>query len=175
MPKPDLICVGAIMGAFGVKGEVRLKSFCADPQAIADYGPLTSKDGTKTFDLKITRPVKGGFAARIKDVRYKDQADALRGETLHVARDALPSLPDDEYYYSDLIGLDVLDTGGVRLGKVTAVHDHGAGDMLEIKGKNIKGHALLPFTALNVPTVDLDAGRIIVDPPLGVFSDSTDE
>lgn len=171
MAKSDLICVGAIMGAFGVKGEVRLKSFCAEPEAIADYGPLTNEDGSKTYDLKITRAVKGGFAARIKDIRFKDQADALRGVTLFVARSALPHLPDDEYYYSDLVGLDVIDTGGEKLGRITAVHDHGAGDMLEIKGKGIKGSALLPFTAANVPTVDIETRRIIVDPPAGVFGD----
>lgn len=171
MAKPDLICVGAIMGAFGVKGEVRLKSFCAEPEAIADYGPLTNEDGSKSFDLRITRAVKGGFAARIKDIRFKDQADALRGVALYVNRAALPGLPDDEFYYSDLVGLDVIDTGGAKLGRVTAVHDHGAGDMLEIKGNGIKGAALLPFTSANVPTVDLEAKRIIVDPPAGVFGD----
>lgn len=175
MTTENRICVGAIMGAFGVKGEVRLKSFCADPAAIGDYSPLWSEDGKQSFEIKVTGPIKGGFAARIKNVRYKDQADALRGTALYVDRDVLPNLPDDEFYHADLIGLDVYDTGGERLGKVTAVHDHGAGDLLEVSGKGLKTPALLPFTKEAVPTVDLQSGRIIADPPVGVFSEGEDD
>lgn len=175
MTTDNRICVGAIMGAFGVKGEVRLKSFCADPAAIGNYSPLWSEDGKQSFEVKVTRPIKGGFAARIKNVRYKDQADALRGTALYADRDALPNLPDDEFYHADLIGLEVVDTGGAPLGRVTAVHDHGAGDLLEISGKGLKTPALLPFTKEAVPTVDLQAGRIIADPPAGVFSEAEDD
>lgn len=156
------------MGAFGVKGEVRMKSFCAVPEDLDSYGTLTSEDGTQTFDLTISRAVKGGFAARIKGVRFKDQADKLRGLRLYVSRDALPNLPDDEYYYSDLMGMTVVDTGGEVLGKVRVVHDHGAGDFLEVRLKT-GGDVLIPFTAEAVPTVDLASGRIIVDPPEGVM------
>ena len=158
----DLILVGAITGAFGVKGEVRLKSFCATPEDIVLYAPLTSGEG-KEFDLKITRPVKGGFAARLSGVRYKDQADALRGTELYANRAKLPALPDDEFYHSDLIGLQVFDTGGAALGQVATVQNHGAGDILEIKGE--KQALLLPFTQEIVPTIDLASGRVIVDPP----------
>ena len=158
------------MGAFGVNGEVRLKSFCAVPADLDSYGTLMSEDGTQIFYLKILRPVKGGFAARIKDVRFKDQANKLRGVRLHVLRDALPNLPDDEYYYSDIIGMTVLDTGGETLGKVRAVHDHGAGDFLEIR-LMLGGDVLIPFTDGFVPTVDVSSGRIIVDPPVGVMPD----
>ena len=94
--------------------------------------------------------------------------------TLFVDRDKLPNLPDDEFYHADLIGLDVYDTGGEKLGRVNAVHDHGAGDMLEIMGNGLQGGVLLPFTRTAVPTVDLTAGRIITDPPRGIF-DSGDE
>lgn len=156
------------MGAFGVKGEVRLKSFCAIPEDLDSYGPLASEDGSQNFDITITRPVKGGFAARIKDVRFKDQADKLRGVRLYVSRNALPNLPDDEYYYSDLMGLTVVDTGGETIGKVRAVHDHGAGDFLEVRLKG-GGDVLLPFTNDAVPTVDLASGRIVADPPEGVM------
>lgn len=168
MTTENRICVGAIMGAFGVKGEVRLKSFCADPAAIGDYSPLWSEDGKQSFEIKVTGPIKGGFAARIKNVRYKDQADALRGTALYVNRDALPNLPDDEFYHADLIGLEVVDTGGVVLGRVRAVFDHGAGDLLELVGKG--DPVLLPFTRAAVPTVDLASGRIVADPPDGLFS-----
>lgn len=164
----EMICVGAISGAFGVKGEVRIKSFCADPSAIADYSPLTTEDG-KVFDLGITRAIKGGFAAVISGVDNKEDADALRSTRLYARRDQLPSLPDDEYYHSDLIGLTIVDTGGEVRGKVKSVLNHGAGDILEIIGVGLKEAVLLPFTKAIVPTVDLSASRIVIDPPEGLF------
>ncbi len=167
----DLICIGAIAGAYGVRGEVRLKSFTADPLAIAEYAPLSTEDGTRSFDVKITRPIKNGLAARLSGVSTKEAADALRGTQLFVPRDRLPSLPDDEYYHADLIGLEVRDTGGTVLGHVRAVHDHGAGDLLEIHGPRLKTTVLLPFTRAAVPTVDLATGRIVADPPEGLFPD----
>lgn len=170
MAKPgDRICVGAIAGSFGVRGEVRLKSFCADPEAIAGYGPLFSEDGARCFDVSLLRAVKGGFAARLSGVSDKEAADALRGVRLHVDRDRLPSLPDDEFYHADLIGLAVHDAGGARLGQVRAVLNHGAGDLLEVHGPGLKGPVLVPFTREIVPTVDLQAGRVVADPPEGLF------
>ncbi|RJK98536.1 16S rRNA processing protein RimM [Paracoccus aestuarii] len=159
----DRICVGAIAGAFGVHGEVRLKSFCAEPTDIAGYAPLTTEDGARRFDLTLTRPVTGGLGARLSGVTTKEQADALRGVTLWAPRSVLPSLPDDEFYHADLIGLEVVDTGGAALGRVRAIYDHGAGDILEIVGG--AQALMLPFTRAVVPTVDLAARRIIVDPP----------
>ncbi len=164
----ERICVGAITGAFGVAGEVRLKSFCAEPTAIADYGPLSTKDGARSFTVKLTRPVSGGLGARLSGVKTKEEADALRGTELYVDRARLPKLPDDEFYHSDLIGLEAVDTGGVVLGRVVAVHNHGAGDILEIGGAGRKSALMLPFTLAAVPTVDLGAGRIVVDLPEGL-------
>lgn len=161
MAKLDLICVGVIAGSYGVAGEARIKSFCAEPSAIGDYGPLFSEDGTKTFHITLTRPVTGGFGARIAGVAQKEQADGLRGVQLFAPRSALPALPDDEFYYADLIGLDVVDTGGVSLGVVTSVHNHGAGDILEVGAQGL----LIPFTRAAVPTVDLVARRVVVDLP----------
>jgi 16S rRNA processing protein RimM len=163
------VCVGAIAGAFGVKGEVRLKSFCADPAAIADYAPLATEDGGRSFTLRLTRPIEGGFAARLSGVATKEEADALKGTRLYADRDRLPALPDDEFYHADLIGLAVLDTGGVTLGTVRAVHDHGAGDLIEVAGPGLKAPILVPFTLAVVPTVDLAAGRLIVDLPPGLL------
>ncbi len=171
----DRVCVGAIAGAFGVKGEVRLKSFCAEPKAIATYGPLTSEDGAARWEVQLSRPVKTGFAARLTGVATKEAADALRGARLYAPRDRLPALPDDEFYHADLIGLTVLDTGGVELGRVKTVLNHGAGDLLEISGTGPGQVLLLPFTKLNVPTVDLNAGRIIADPPEEALSGDDDE
>lgn len=162
----DRICVGAISGAFGVQGEVRLKSFCAEPEDIASYGPLWSEDGTRQFKIKLTRPVAGGLGARITGVATKEEADALKGVSLFADRARLPRLPDDEFYHADLIGLEVRDPGGKVLGRVKAVHNHGAGDLLEVSGAG--ADLLLPFTRAVVPTVDLAAGRIIADLPEGL-------
>lgn len=165
MAEADRICVGAIAGAFGVKGEVRLKSFCAQPEAIADYAPLWTEDGRRSFGLRITRQVAGGLAARLTGVASKEEADALRGVTLFADRDRLPSLPDDEFYHADLIGLTAVDTGGAEIGQVLAIHNHGAGDILEVQAPGRKSPLLLPFTRAVVPTVDLAARRIVVDLP----------
>ncbi len=165
MTGPDLICIGAIAGAFGVGGEVRLKSFCSEPTDIAAYGPLSTEDGSRSFHITLTRPVAGGLGARIEGVKTKEQADALRGTSLFVPRDRLPSLPDDEFYHADLIGLSAYDTGGELIGKVTAIHNHGAGDIVEISPTRHKSALLLPFTVAIVPNVDMAAGRIVVNLP----------
>lgn len=161
----DLICIGAIAGAFGVSGEVRLKSFCSEPTDIGTYGPLSTEDGSRTFQIILTRPVSGGLGARIQGVNSKEQADALRGTSLYVSRDRLPSLPDDEFYHADLIGLSAYDTGGALIGKVSAIYNHGAGDIVEIATNRHKSALLLPFTTAIVPNVDLAAGRIVVNLP----------
>jgi 16S rRNA processing protein RimM len=164
----DLICIGSIAGSYGVQGEVRLKSFCAEPSDIAAYGPLSTEDGTRSFTVKLTRPVTGGYGARLSGISTKEQADALRGTALFVERGKLPSLPDDEFYHADLIGLAVHDTGGAAMGRVIAVHNHGAGDLLEVQPEGPKAAILLPFTRAIVPTVDLKARRIIADVPEGL-------
>jgi 16S rRNA processing protein RimM len=168
MTASDRLCIGTISGAFGVAGEVRLKSFCAEPSAIAGYGPLFTEDGSRSFTIKLTRPVAGGLGARLSGVATKEQADALRGVNLFVDRTRLPSLPDDEYYHADLIGLEVRDTGSAVLGTVRAVLNHGAGDMLEVIGQGRKQPLLIPFTLVIVPTVDLALGRIVADLPEGL-------
>ena len=165
----DRVCVGAIAGAFGVRGEVRLKSFCAEAADIAAYGPLTTEDWGRSFDVTLTRPVASGFAARLTGVMTKEAADGLRGQRLFAPRGALPSLPDDEFYHADLLGLSARDTGGAELGKIAAVLNHGAGDILELRGPALKGSVLVPFTRAIVPTVDLASGRVIIDPPEGLF------
>ena len=171
MSASDRVCLGAIAGAFGVRGEVRLKSFTATPQDVAVYGPLTSEDGAHTFEVTLTGQTGNALVARLSGINSKEQADALRGVRLYVPRDHLPSLPDDEFYHADLIGLEVFDTGGTSLGRVKAVHNHGASDLLEIHGPGLRATVLLPFTAEVVPTVDLAMGRIVADPPDGLFPD----
>ena len=158
--------VAAVAGAFGVRGEVRLKSFTAEPEGFAEYGPLSDDKG-RSYEVSDLRPIKGGFSARLSGVATKEQADALRGTRLTAPREALPSLPDDEFYHADLLGLRVQDTGGAEIGRVKAVLDHGAGDLLEVACEG--GTVLVPFTAAVVPTVDMSAGRIVIDPPEGLL------
>lgn len=162
-------CVGAIAGAYGVNGELRIKSYCARAEDIETYAPLSDESGSRHFHLALIRPIKNGFAARITEVSTKEQADALKGTQLFARRDQLPSLADDEFYYADLIGLAVYDSGGVRLGQVKSVQNHGAADLLELQLSTSATTALLPFTQATVPLVDLAAGRIIVDPPEGAL------
>ena len=168
MSDSDRICVGAIGGAFGVRGEVRLKSFPAMPEDIAAYSPLSTEDGKRAFDVTLTGQTTNGFTAQLSGVTTKEAADALRGTRLYALRAQLPNLPDDEFYHADLIGLEVFDTGGAVLGRVKAVLNHGASDILEIHAPGMSATILLPFTTEAVPTVDLAAGRIIADPPDGL-------
>lgn len=160
--------MGALAGAFGVRGEVRLKSFCVPPEAIADYAPLWSEDGTRSFTLRLTRPVAGALGAHLGGVATREAAEALRGLRLFADRAALPALPEDEFYHADLIGLAAHDPGGVLIGHVKAVLNHGAGDLLELL-RPAGPAVLVPFTRAIVPTVDIAAGRIVVDPPEGLL------
>ena len=171
----EMICVGAIAGSYGVRGELRVKSYCAVPEDIETYTPLWSEDRSRQFALAILHPIKNGFAARITDVSTKEEADALRGTALYADRDQLPSLPDDEFYHADLIGLSVYDTGGVLLGTVKTVRNHGADDLLELQLAGTSATTFLPFTKAAVPTVDLASGRIVADPPHGVLPETDSE
>ena len=133
------------------------------PESIADYGPLVTEDG-RSFEVTLTRPISGAYAARLSGVTTKEAADALKGVRLHVARDRMPPPDEDEYYHADLIGVAVFDAGGAHIGAIKAVQDHGAGDIIEVSRPGL-AELLVPFTRVAVPTVDLAAGRIIVDPP----------
>lgn len=161
--------MGAIAGAFGVRGEVRLKSFCAEPAAIAGYGPLWTEDGSRSFQVTLTGVIANGLSARLSGVATREAADSLRGQRLFADRDRLPELAEDEFYHADLIGLTVVDTGGTVIGTVRAVLNHGAGDLLEIEGPALRAPVLLPFSRAVVPTVDLAMGRIVADPPDGLI------
>ncbi|MEM9724690.1 MAG: ribosome maturation factor RimM [Pseudomonadota bacterium] len=163
------VCVGAVAGAYGVRGEARLKPFTAKPEDIAAYGPVETEDGARRFTLRITRAIKGGLAARLSGVDTREQAEALKGVRLYVERTALPDLPDEEeYYHADLIGIGVEDLSGEPLGQVVAVWDFGAGDVLEVaraRGKTV----YLPFTREAVPHLSVAERRAVADPPDGLF------
>ena len=163
----ERILVGAIAGAHGVRGEVRIKSFTDDPAAVAAYGPVSDESGRKHFDLIITGQTKGGVIARIDGVADRTAAEALRGLRLYVQRAALPAAKADEYYRVDLIGLAVELADGTFYGRITNVDDYGAGDILEIERAD-GATELLPFTDRVVPKVDIAGRRIVVDPPIYV-------
>lgn len=162
---PDrLILVGRIAGAFGVRGEVRVTSFTADPLALAGYRDLRRADGSPAPALSAARPVKGGLVARAAGVETREQAEALRGLKLHVPRQALPPPDEDEFYLADLVGMRVETTDGRVLGAVRGVQDFGAGDILEVKPEGAPSF-WLPFTREAVPEVDIAGGRLLAVPP----------
>jgi len=162
------ICVGAIAGAFGVRGEAKIKCFTDDPSAVADYGPLHTEDGKRHFKLKLTRPIKGGYAARLTGVETREDAESLKGTRLYADRSALPEPDEEEFYYADLLGLAVETADGTVLGKIKAVQDFGAGDVIEYMPVGGGESLYLPFTREVVPTVDVAGGKVIADPPVEV-------
>jgi 16S rRNA processing protein RimM len=163
----DRICVAQIGAAHGLRGEVRLRSFTQDPEAIASYGPLESEDGKRRFTVEALRAVKDHFIARFADIKDRNAAETLTNLKLYVPRDRLPPVEDDEtFYYADLIGLAAVLEDGAPLGTVTAVHNFGAGDLVEIAPAAGGEPMLLPFSDTVVPTVDLKARRIVVVPPV---------
>jgi 16S rRNA processing protein RimM len=156
------ICVGQIGAAHGVRGEVRVRSFTAEPRAIVDYGPLEADDG-RVFRIDELRPVKDHFVARLAGVSDREAARALANTKLYVPRDRLPEPEEpDEFYHADLIGLAVVDPAGQALGTVVAVHNFGAGDLIEVRPVAGGKTQLLPFDEATVPSVDIAAGRIVV-------------
>jgi 16S rRNA processing protein RimM len=159
------VCLGQIGAAHGVRGEVRLRSFTADPAAIANYGPLEGEDG-RVFEIKTMRPAKDHFVATFAGVDDRDAAQALTNIKLYVPRERLPK-PDapDEFYHADLIGLTAVDREGKRLGTVVAIHNFGAGDLIEVQPVDSDKTEFVPFNEINVPTVDVAAGRLVVDMP----------
>ena len=156
-----LIVVGVIKGAHGVRGEVRVKSFTADPDAVFTYGPLLDTAGAPVLTPKTARPGKDHFIVRPAEQKQKEDWDALRGTLLHVSRASLPEADEDEFYIEDLVGLDVYSGGAERAGRIRAVQDFGAGDLLEIDLAG-GGSVMVPFTLADVPVVDLAARRVVV-------------
>ena len=160
--KPDLIPVGVIIGAHGVRGDVRVKSFTAQPEDVFAYGPLKDERGKTLIDPLSARPAKDHFVVQPKVTLQKEAWDALRGTKLCVPRDQFPAVEDEEYYVTDLIGLSVMGGGEAVIGTVKDVLNHGAGDLLEIDPNTGTKTVLVPFTMADVPVVDMAAGRIVV-------------
>ncbi|MEL6364466.1 MAG: ribosome maturation factor RimM [Pseudomonadota bacterium] len=161
------VCLAAFAGAHGVRGEARLRTFTADPLSVADYGPLQTEAGDRHFEITIVREAKPGvLIVRSPQIRDREHAIELAKTRLYAPRERLPEPEEDEFYYEDLIGLACEALDGSPLGRVKAVVNYGAGDLLEITDiPEVNGVRLLPFTKENAPAVDLAAGRVVLDPP----------
>lgn len=168
MGAPRRLCLGVIAGARGIHGEVRVRAFTERGEDVAAYGPLTDETGGRSFTLVNPRPIRGGVAARVEGVEDRTAAEALKGARLYVAREALPDLGDDEFYHADLMGARVVSPDGEEIGLVVALHDFGAGDVLEI-GRADGPPLVAPFTRETVPEIDMNEGRIVLTPPPGLL------
>lgn len=171
---PARVCVGRIAGAHGVQGLVRIASYTEEPLDIATYGPVTDEDGRRSFTITPIRMAKAHVVARLKGIDDRNQAEALKGVTLYVSRDALPDTDDDEYYWEDLVGLRAETVEGNVLGSVLSVQDFGGGTLLEV-GESHRLSVMVPFTREIVPVVDLRAGLLAIDPPEGLLRASPDD
>jgi 16S rRNA processing protein RimM len=166
------ICVARIGAAHGVRGAVKLWTFTEDPLAVQSYGPLATKDGARQFEIANVRAAKDHLVATFKGVASRNDAEKLNGIELYVAREKLPATDDDEYYHADLIGLAVVNTANEPLGRVIAIHNFGAGDIIEIAPPQ-GATMLLPFTNAVVPTVDLAGGRVVIELPPEIDGEDT--
>ena len=158
------ICVARIGAAHGVRGEVRLWTFTQDPMAVRRYGPLSTRDGARRFEVTVAREAKGHLVATLEGVTTREEAERLNGIELYVARERLPDTGENEYYHADLIGLAAVTPTAQPLGRVVAIHNFGAGDIIEIAPPH-GATMLLPFTHAVVPTVDLAGGRVVIELP----------
>jgi 16S rRNA processing protein RimM len=167
----DWVCVAAVATAHGIHGALKLRCFTERPEDAAAYGPVYDKQGTRLFTLRVIGQSRGGILVEAEGIRNRDAAEALRGIELFVPRRALPDLGPDEFYHADLEGLEVLRADGARLGVVRALNNFGAGDIVEVLADDGRTVAL-PFDQQTVHAVDLDAGRLVVEPPVELVADA---
>ena len=164
-----LVLMGAILGAHGIKGEVKVKSFAAKPADIAEYGPLTDTKHKRSFELSIVGAAKGVLIGRIAGITDRNAAEALKGVELFVDRDRLPAPKDpEEYYLADLIGLAAFDGKDAKLGEIVSVDNYGAGDLLLVVPESGEGF-VVPFAKAFVPVVDVKGSRVVLDLPADFF------
>ena len=165
----ERICLGVIIGAQGIRGEVIIRSFTESPENIGDYGALTDSEGAKSYELKVLRVTKKGVVTRVKGVDDRNQAEALKGTELYVLASLLPQPEAGEFYYLDLIGLAAVDDAGKKIGEVVSVQNFGAGDLLEIRLEGTETTEFLPFDDDCVPKVSLEDRQVIIKPPEGLW------
>jgi 16S rRNA processing protein RimM len=168
------ICIARIGAAHGVRGAVKLWTFTEDPLAVKQYGPLATKDGARQFEVTHAREAKGHLVATLKGIATREEAERLNGIELYIAREKLPDTDENEYYHADLIGLAAVTPANEPLGRVIAIHNFGAGDIIEIvppQGATM----LLPFTNAVVPSVDVAGGRVVIELPAEIEGDPPED
>lgn len=171
------ILIGEISSAHGIRGEVLVRTYTEQPEAIASYGPLSDEAGKRTFSLRVVRVTSKGIVARINGIDDRNAAEPLRGIKLYVSRDKLPATEAAEYYYADLIGLDAISEDGSAIGKIVSVQNFGAGDLLELKPADGSPTEFIPFEDRYVPKVDLSSRTVVIQRPevTGGEGDEVDE
>jgi 16S rRNA processing protein RimM len=167
---PAQICIARIGAPHGVRGAVKLWTFTEDPFAVQQYGPLLTKDGARSFEVATAREAKGHLVATLKGIATREDAERLNGLELYVAREKLPATGEDEYYHADLIGLAAVNATGEPIGRVIAIHNFGAGDIVEIAPPH-GSSLLLPFTNAVVPSVDIANGHVVIELPAEIEGD----
>lgn len=170
--KQSLVCIGAIAGAHGVQGEVKVRSFTQAPEDCFAYGPLLDENGGVLVDPQSARPAKSHFVVVSKASKSREEWEAMKGTKLYVPKSALPPPEEDEYYYDDLLGLTVIHTDGRNLGQVKAVQNFGADDLLEIIAPDRRTAYYLPFTNEVIPVVRLESKEILAEPDEGYLPES---
>ncbi len=168
------VCVGVVGAPHGIRGEVRIKSHTAVPLDIAAYGPLTTEDG-REVRIRKARLAKDMVIATLDGVNDRNAVETLKNQRLYIDRDQLPEADEDEWYYADLVGLDVRDTDGEKIGTVLAVQDFGGGELLEVRRPGTPGTVLVPFSHAAVPVVDVGGGFVGIDPPPGLLDEDEQE
>jgi len=160
--------MGRVVGVHGIKGALRVLSYAAAPEDVARYGPLEDESGARQFSLTVIGQARGAVLVEVEGIRDRDAAAALKGTKLYLKRSALPPPEEGEFYWDDLVGLRAELVDGSALGEVVAVHDYGGGPSLEVKRASA-APVMVPFTNRAVPVVDLKAGKVVIDPPEGLF------
>jgi 16S rRNA processing protein RimM len=163
-PMANDVLLGVVIGAQGLKGEVKVKTFTGTPERLGAYGALHTKD-TRRFTVLNVRVAKDVAVVRFEGIVSRETAESLKGIELYIARSALPPGEPHEFYHADLIGLRAEDEVGRSIGKVIAIHNFGAGDVIEIEREDGGGAVLMPFTREIVPTIDIHEGRIVIAAP----------
>ena len=169
--KKDRVLLGVVAAPHGVRGLVRINSFTEDPMAVGTYGPLSDESGRKEYRVETLSAARGAVLARIDGVADRTAAEALRGLRLYIERSALPVAGDGEWYEADLVGLAAVGRDGRDWGKVVAFHDFGAGLTMEVSGGASSDSVMLPFTDEVVPEIDIEGGKVVIDPPAGLLAD----
>ena len=166
----DRVLLGVVAAPHGVRGLVRIKSFTEDPMAVAAYGPLSDESGKKEYRVEVLSAARGAVLARIEGVADRNAAEAIRGLRLYVERERLPATGEREWYEADLVGLAAFGKDGRDWGKVIAFHDFGAGSVMEVSGG-----VIVPFNDESVPEIDVEGGKVVVEPPAGLLAGGTAE